>query len=540
MITGQMFRDGVISAANNIANSRQAVDALNIFPVPDGDTGTNMSMTIASASDDIKDMPDNSTIGDVSKRVASALLRGARGNSGVILSLIFRGFSKAFKGVEQADGDDVARAFRMGSDAAYKAVMKPTEGTILTVVRCAAEAAEEMAKINNDTLEVCTAALEAAKEALAKTPEMLPVLKQAGVVDAGGQGFLLILQGMKSVIVHNAIVSPVGEEAMPSKKAGSAEQAEVGYDCTFIIQKERGAKESDAIKLRAFLEAIGNGVEVNEDGNKISVKVVSEQLGSIIQTAVKYGQLFDISIKNLSEPNGEGDKKEDEPKIAEPENDYGFVSVCAGEGLTELFSDLGADVVVSGGQTMNPSTDDIINAVLAVPAKVVYVLPNNKNIIMAAQMARDSVTDREVIVLETKTIPQGICAMLAFDETVDKQENLDAMLAMAGSVQTASVTFAARDSEVDGKPIKEGQIMGLCNGAIKFIGENREEIAFKATAELFNPDENSLVTLIYGEDTTEEEAQRVEEMLNEKFASDIEVSIVNGGQPVYYYIISVE
>ena len=540
MITGQMFRDGVISAANNIANSRQAVDALNIFPVPDGDTGTNMSMTIASASDDIKDMPDNSTIGDVSKRVASALLRGARGNSGVILSLIFRGFSKAFKGVEQADGDDVARAFRMGSDAAYKAVMKPTEGTILTVVRCAAEAAEEMAKINNDTLEVCTAALEAAKEALAKTPEMLPVLKQAGVVDAGGQGFLLILQGMKSVIVHNAIVSPVGEEAMPSKKTGSAEQAEVGYDCAFIIQKERGAKESDAIKLRAFLEAIGNGVEVNEDGNKISVKVVSEQLGSIIQTAVKYGQLFDISIKNLSEPNDEADKKEDEPKIAEPENDYGFVSVCAGEGLTELFSDLGADVVVSGGQTMNPSTDDIINAVLAVPAKVVYVLPNNKNIIMAAQMARDSVTDREVIVLETKTIPQGICAMLAFDETVGKQENLDAMLAMAGNVQTASVTFAARDSEVDGKPIKEGQIMGLCNGAIKFIGENREEIAFKATAELFNPDENNLVTLIYGEDTTEEEAQRVEEMLNEKFASDIEVSIVNGGQPVYYYIISVE
>ena len=540
MITGQMFRDGVISAANNIANSRQAVDALNIFPVPDGDTGTNMSMTIASASDDIKDMPDNSTIGDVSKRVASALLRGARGNSGVILSLIFRGFSKAFKGVEQADGDDVARAFRMGSDAAYKAVMKPTEGTILTVVRCAAEAAEEMAKINNDTLEVCTAALEAAKEALAKTPEMLPVLKQAGVVDAGGQGFLLILQGMKSVIVHNAIVSPVGEEAMPSKKSGSAELAEVGYDCAFIIHKERGAKESDAIKLRAFLEAIGNGVEVNEDGNKISVKVVSEQLGSIIQTAVKYGQLFDISIKNLSEPNDEAGKKEDEPKIAEPENDYGFVSVCAGEGLTELFSDLGADVVVSGGQTMNPSTDDIINAVLAVPAKVVYVLPNNKNIIMAAQMARDSVTDREVIVLETKTIPQGICAMLAFDETVDKQENLDAMLAMAGSVQTASVTFAARDSEVDGKPIKEGQIMGLCNGAIKFIGENREEIAFNATAELFNPDENNLVTLIYGEDTTEEEAQRVEEMLNEKFASNIEVSIVNGGQPVYYYIISVE
>lgn len=541
MITGQMLRDGVISAANNISNSRQAVDALNIFPVPDGDTGTNMSMTITSASDDIKDMPNDSLLGDVAKRVASALLRGARGNSGVILSLIFRGFSKAFKGLEEADGADIARAFRMGSDAAYKAVMKPTEGTILTVVRCAAEAAEEFAPSNNDPIDVFLTALEAAKEALAKTPDMLPVLKQAGVVDAGGQGFVLILEGIKSVFINDVIIRPIGEEALADKKSDlSDEKAQTGYECAFVIQKEHGAKESDSIKLRAYLEAIGTDVEVHEENGKISVKVTSEQLGTIVQTATKYGQLFDINIQNLATPKQEEPKKSDENEVVEPENEYGFVSVCAGEGLTELFSDLGADIVVSGGQTMNPSTDDITKAVLKVPAKVVYVLPNNKNIIMAAQMAKNSVKDREVIVLETKTVPQGISAMLAFDETADKEENLDTMMQMASAVQTASVTFAARDSEVDGKPIKEGQIMGLCNGAIKFIGEDKEEIAFSATDELFNPDENGLVTIIYGEDASEEDAQKIEEKLTEKYQSNIEVSIVNGGQPVYYYLISVE
>lgn len=540
MITGQMLRDGVISAANNISNSRQAVDALNIFPVPDGDTGTNMSMTITSASEDVKEMPNDSLLGDVAKRVASALLRGARGNSGVILSLIFRGFSKAFKGLEEADGNDIARAFRMGSDAAYKAVMKPTEGTILTVVRCAAEAAEEFAPNNNEPIDVFMTALDAAKEALAKTPEMLPVLKKAGVVDAGGQGFVLILEGMKSVFVNDVIVRPIGEEAIADEKTDtSGEKAQTGYECKFVIQKEHGAKESDSIKLRAYFEAIGNAVEVHEENGKIAVEVTSEQLGTIIQTATKYGQLFDINIENLASPKKEQETK-DENEVVEPENEYGFVSVCAGDGLTQLFSDLGADIVVSGGQTMNPSTDDITKAVLKVPAKVVYVLPNNKNIIMAAQMAKNSVKDREVVVLETKTVPQGISAMLAFDETAGKDENLDTMMQAAGVVQTASVTFAARDSEVDGKPIKEGQIMGLCNGAIKFIGEDKEDIAFSATSELFNPDENALVTIIYGEDATEEDAQKIEEKLTEKYGSGIEVSTVNGGQPVYYYLISVE
>lgn len=544
MITGQMFRDGVISGANNIANSRQAVDALNIFPVPDGDTGTNMSMTIASAADEVKDLPDDVALCDVAKKTAGALLRGARGNSGVILSLIFRGFSKAFKGLEEAGGKDVARAFRAGTDAAYKAVMKPTEGTILTVVRCAAEAAENMAEINDDPMEVCVAALEAAKTALASTPELLPVLKQAGVVDAGGQGFLLVLQGMESVFGYNAIIRPVGEEAIADDKdlkaEENAQEPTLSYSVKFTVYKNSKAKESDPIKLRAYLEAIGENVTVSEDGGKIEAQLCTDAPGNVITNALKYGQLYDITMENLREPIEEHLQEKQVSAVAEPINDYGFVSVCAGDGLTELFKDLGADSVVSGGQTMNPSTDDIVNAVLSVPAKVVYVLPNNKNIIMAAQMARDEIKDRKVAVLETKTIPQGISAMLAFDETVSVEENVETMTAQAGLTKTASVTFAARDSEVDGKPIKKGQMMGLCNGAIKFIGEDKEEIAFNSAAELFNPEENSLITVIYGKDETEENANKIEQMLIDKLGDDVEVSVVDGGQPVYYYIISVE
>lgn len=544
MITGQMFRDGVISGANNIANSRQAVDALNIFPVPDGDTGTNMSMTIASAADEVKDLPDDVALCDVAKKTAGALLRGARGNSGVILSLIFRGFSKAFKGLEEAGGKDVARAFRAGTDAAYKAVMKPTEGTILTVVRCAAEAAENMAEINDDPMEVCVAALEAAKTALASTPELLPVLKQAGVVDAGGQGFLLVLQGMESVFGYNAIIRPVGEEAIADDKdlkaEENAQEPTLSYSVKFTVYKNSKAKESDPIKFRAYLEAIGENVTVSEDGGKIKAQLCTDTPGNVITNALKYGQLYDITMENLREPIEEQSEEKQVSAVAEPINDYGFVSVCAGDGLTELFKDLGADSVVSGGQTMNPSTDDIVNAVLSVPAKVVYVLPNNKNIIMAAQMARDEIKDRKVAVLETKTIPQGISAMLAFDETVSVEENVEAMTAQAGLTKTASVTFAARDSEVDGKPIKKGQMMGLCNGAIKFIGEDKEEIAFNSAAELFNPEENSLITVIYGKDETEENANKIEQMLIDKLGDDVEVSVVDGGQPVYYYIISVE
>lgn len=553
MITGLMFRDSIISAANNISNSRQAVDALNVFPVPDGDTGTNMSMTITAAAKEMATLPDDCTIDEASSRCASALLRGARGNSGVILSLIFRGFSKGFKGLTEAGAKDIANAFKEGVDAAYKAVMKPTEGTILTVVREASEAAQEMAKIQDDPLEVAFAALQAAKEALAKTPELLPVLKKAGVVDAGGQGLILVFEGMESVWHNGVIVQPVDGSGVtpvstPSKStvANASDDIEFGYCSEFLIEKSNKSKEKDPLKLRAYLESIGDCVVVVDDSDIIKVHVHSNEPGNVIQAALKYGQLINIKIDNMryQHANAEVGVKDGEevitPTVQKPENEYGFVTVCAGEGLTELFGDIGADVVVSGGQTMNPSTDDILNAVMNTPAKTVFVLPNNKNIIMAAEQAVPLASDREVRVLHTKTVPQGISAMLSFDETVSADENQMNMMDAAEAVQTAQVTFAARDSEVDGKAVKQGEIMGLCNGKIKFIGNDITDIAFKSTDKIFKRNEHSLVTIIYGEGVSEEDAVRVEEKLSEKYGSDIEISVVNGGQPIYYFIISVE
>ena len=553
MISGKMFRDGVISASHNIANSRQSVDALNIFPVPDGDTGTNMSMTIAAAAQAVAVLGDDCTVDEASRVCASALLRGARGNSGVILSLIFRGFSKALKGLDEADGKAAANAFVLGTQAAYKAVMKPTEGTILTVVRCAGEAAKSTADYDNNPIKVCTSALYAAKEALAKTPEQLPVLKKAGVVDAGGQGLVLILEGFASVFgdgvivqeLENSAVTPVTADTKKSVAEADGE-IEFGYCSEFLIEKARDAEQKDPLKLRAYLESIGDCVVVVDDDSIIKVHVHSNCPGTVIQSALKYGQLINIKIDNMRYQHRnaqEGVKQGEKPIIpanAEPENEYGFVCVCAGEGLEELFKDLGADTVVSGGQTMNPSTDDIVNAVMLTPAKTVFVLPNNKNIIMAAEQAAELVTDREVRVLHTKTIPQGISAMLGFDDSGSADEIQMAMAEMAQSVETGQVTFAARDSEIDGKAVKKDQIMGITNGKIKFIGDDKEEIAFKTADRLFKKGTHSLVTLIFGEGESEQGAQKIEQRLKDKYKNDIEISIIDGGQPVYYYIISVE
>lgn len=552
MITGKMFRDGVISASNNIANSRSEVDALNIFPVPDGDTGTNMSMTIGAAAKEMAVLPDDCTIGDASARCALALLRGARGNSGVILSLIFRGFSKGFKGLETADSKAVANAFELGVKAAYKAVMKPTEGTILTVIRKASEAATKAAETEKNPLEVSFEALKAAKEALAQTPELLPVLKQAGVVDAGGSGLVLIFEGIQSVWANGVIVQPIegsGVEpvSVPSKStvANASDDIKFGYCSEFLIEKASGAKEKDPLKLRAFLESIGDCVVVVDDNDIIKVHVHSNEPGNVIQAALKYGQLINIKIDNMRYQHrnaNEGVAKGEAPVMpkAEPVNKYGFVAVCAGEGLEELFKDIGADVVVSGGQTMNPSTDDILNAVMATPAKTVFVLPNNKNIIMAAEQSINLAEGREVRVLQTKTIPQGISAMLMFDETADANENQMAMMEAAENVETAQVTFAARDSEIEGVPIKQGEIMGLCNGKIKYTGNDIKDIAYKSAVKVFKKNQSSIITVIYGADTTEADAEEVKNRLAEKYGDDVEISIVNGGQPIYYFIISVE
>ncbi len=549
MLTGKMFRDGVISASNNISNSRKAVDALNIFPVPDGDTGTNMSMTIGAAAKEMAVLPDDCSLSEAASKCASALLRGARGNSGVILSLIFRGFAKGFKELDTAQGKDVARAFELGVKAAYKAVMKPTEGTILTVVRKASEAASELAKTVDDPMEVAFAALMAAKEALAETPEQLPVLKQAGVVDAGGQGLVLIFEGFHSVFANGALVQPVeAPQELPkdeskSTVANASDDIEFGYCSEFLIEKAKDAKEKDPLKLRAFLESIGDCVVVVDDTDIIKVHVHSNEPGNVIQAALKYGQLINIKIDNMryqhrnaQEGAGESAKA---PEPASPVNSYGFVAVCAGQGLTELFKDIGADVVVSGGQTMNPSTDDILNAVMATPAKTVFVLPNNKNIIMAAEQAARLTQGRTVKVLQTKTIPQGISAMLMFDEEASADENELAMTQASEGVSTALVTFAARDSEVEGVPVKQGEIMGLCNGKIRYVGSGKVDIAFKSASRLIKRSDCSIVTIIFGEDSTEEEAEELKRRLEEKFG-DIEFSVVNGGQPIYYFIISVE
>ncbi len=543
MITGLMFRDGIISASNNINSNREAVDALNIFPVPDGDTGTNMSMTISAAAKEVEQMPDDSTIADVSKRCASALLRGARGNSGVILSLIFRGFSKAFKGLDSADSKAVAAAFRAGTDAAYKAVMKPTEGTILTVIRKAAEAAEDIAEIEDNPLEVCNAAIQAAKVALQETPELLPVLKKAGVVDAGGQGLVLIFEGIKSVFGKNIILSKTEGETEKSTAAikESNEEIKYGYCSEFLIAKEENSKEKDPEKLRSYLELIGDCVVVVDDNDIIKVHVHSNCPGTVIQTALKYGQLYNIKIDNMRRQHEENKTEvKSEPKTAKPENDYGFVAVCAGDGLTQLFKDLGADTVVSGGQTMNPSTDDILHAVMSTPAKTVFVLPNNKNIIMAAQQAIPLAEDRKIVVIETKTVPQGISAMLAFDETCSEEENLETISETIKATKTGMVTFAARDSEVNGTPIKQGQIMGITEGSIEYVGDDKEQIAFETASKMFEPGVSNIVTLYYGEGTTKDEATKVEELLKEKYGTAVETAVVNGGQPIYYYMISVE
>lgn len=553
MITGMMFRDSIISAANNISNSRQAVDALNVFPVPDGDTGTNMSMTITAAAKEMALLDDDCTVEEASARCASALLRGARGNSGVILSLIFRGISKGFKGLDTAGSQDISNALKAGVDAAYKAVMKPTEGTILTVIREAKDAAAEMAEFEADPLEVAGAALKAARKALAKTPELLPVLKKAGVVDAGGQGLVLVFEGMESVWGHGVIVQAIDENgvtpvAMPSKNtvAAASDDIEFGYCSEFLIEKASSAKEKDPLRLRAYLESIGDCVVVVDDSDIIKVHVHSNDPGNVIQAALKYGQLINIKIDNMryQHANAEVGVKDGgeviKPVAALPENNYGFVAVCAGDGLSELFKDLGADVVVSGGQTMNPSTDDILNAVMSTPAKTVFVLPNNKNIIMAAEQAINLASDREVRVLQTKTIPQGISAMLMFDDSADADENQMNMMEAAQAVQTAQVTFAARDSEIDGQAVHQGEIMGLCNGKIKFLGEDIVDIAVKSTDKLFKRNEHSIITVIYGENVSEDDAASVESRLAQKYGEEVEISVVNGGQPIYYFIISVE
>ena len=543
-----MLKCAFLSGANNIQNHRTEVDALNVFPVPDGDTGANMSMTIGAAARELQVMPE-SDVATVSKKTASALLRGARGNSGVILSLIFRGVSKGLKGLETADGVQLAKAFDLGRESAYKAVMKPTEGTILTVIRLAAAAAVEAKE--TDCAKVMEILCAAAKGALLKTPEMLPVLKEAGVVDAGGQGLLYILEGMRSYLADGVMIEAAekkdGEAATDNAKKAYA------YRCALKILCAPNAP-ADQNALQGNLEALGGEVRVSKtQTGAMEVEMQSDAPGNVLQAALEFGPITNVTVENLKEgqplesdaPKAEETPEEkteapEAPKLerVEPEKEYGFVAVAAGAGVIELFKELGADVVVSGGQTMNPSTDDILQAVEATPARHVFVLPNNKNIIMAAEQAVH-LADRGVSVVATKTIPQGITAMLSFEDGVSPEENHLQMMKAAEGVHTAQVTFAARDSEVSGERIKKGQLLGMEDGKITLVEDDLVNAAYRVTRRLVKKYNGSLITILYGADTDEATAQALAERLQARFPS-VEINVINGGQPVYYFLAAVE
>lgn len=547
-ISGKTLRDAVISGANNIVNNKSMVDELNVFPVPDGDTGTNMSMTITNALPELKMMGDGVTVGQVADSVASAMLRGARGNSGVILSLLFRGLSKGLSGKSEATGADIAKALGLGVEAAYKSVMKPTEGTILTVAREAAEEASKKAAETDDPAEIFKTIVDGAKTALDNTPELLPVLKKAGVVDAGGMGFLVIMEGMKQVIEGSGSVAakndePAVKEPVITNAAGSVEaDIEFTYCTEFLVQKKSDCK--DAKLLRAYLESIGDCVVVVDDDDIIKVHVHTEHPGKALEQGLLFGSLINLKIENMKEQHKTQEKKVEMAKKqkaqpVKPEKRYGFVSVVNGKGLEDIFTDLGVDSIVRGGQTSNPSTEDIVEAILATPAENVFVLPNNKNIIMAAEQAVKLVNDRRVIVLQSRTVPQGISAMMAFDPEGSVNENSVNMTAALDNVGTGSVTFAVRDSEFDDKKIKQGDILAMENGKLAIVERDVKRALFKITKRLIKSD-SSYITVIYGSDVTDDDAEEAYQLLKSKLGNDLEIVLVNGGQPIYYYIVSVE
>lgn len=551
VINGKMLRDAFISASVTISDKRRDVDELNVYPVPDGDTGTNMSMTIGNTVSELKLMGDGVPVSHVADTAASALLRGARGNSGVILSLIFRGFSKGLSGKETANPADLAKALRFGVDGAYKSVMKPTEGTILTVARVACEKAEEIAKDCESSVILWEEVCKSAAEALEKTPEQLPVLKKAGVVDAGGKGLLIIFEAMLEIFKGGRVRTPADASETRTANASaftftdSDEDINFTYCTEFIVEKNKDCP--DALKLRAYLETIGDCVVVVDDDEIIKVHVHTDNPGLALQKALEFGRFINNpkpKIENMRIQHEGKLREANSPKpkyeyqSVDPSRKYGFVAVAAGNGIEEMFRDLGVDCVVKGGQTMNPSTDDILQAIHATPAQTVFVLPNNKNIIMAAEQAV-KLADRKVCVIPAKTIPQGISAMLVFDDTMDTNANRLAMTEAIEQVQTGQITFAARDSEISGKKIKKGEILALENGKLAFSDTDVSKAAFKLTKKLIKST-SSFVTLIYGSDVTDEKAQETCELIRSKLGGKVEVTLINGGQPVYYYIISVE
>ncbi|MEE1017148.1 DAK2 domain-containing protein [Ruminococcus sp. JL13D9] len=557
MINGEILKNAIISGAHNINAQKNHINDLNIFPVPDGDTGTNMSMTVMAAAKALEDC-DAENAGEVAKTAASAMLRGARGNSGVITSILFRGFAQGLKDVDEVNGKNIAAALGIGVDAAYKAVTKPAEGTILTVARMAYEAGVEASKENSDPVFVWETIVEKANEALAITPELLPVLKRAGVVDAGGKGLCSIFEGMLSYIKDGEMVEYVEDTNEPTIETFESAAAEFDDDieftyCTEFIVGRDPEIETDPEELRDFLKEIGDCVVVVNDEEIIKVHVHTETPGNALTKGLEFGQLLTVKVENMKEQHKNAKKnskkttkkksKKDAPKeefvFAEPTEEFGFVAVAAGDGMKDLFTELGCTNVVSGGQSMNPSTDDILAAVNATPAKTVFVLPNNKNIILAAEQTVPLVTDRTVVIVPTRTLPQGMTAMLNFDPEISPESNAQLMMDAAHGVGTGLVTFAARNSEFDGKKIKEGDIIALKNGKLTITEKSAVKAVVKLAKSMVTRD-TSFITLIYGEDTTEEDAQKAYEELQDRFGTRTDISLVKGDQPVYYFILSVE
>ncbi len=535
VLSNEMIRQMIESASNHLQNNRKYINDLNIFPVPDGDTGTNMGMTFGAAAAEALLCNEDAGADQLLETLAKSSLRNARGNSGVILSQILRGLSIAVQGHSQLGVEEIKAAAQMSRDTAYRAVMKPTEGTILTVVREIAEFAEKSSSKYKKPVKFLQSLLKAGKESLDKTPEILPVLKQAGVVDAGGMGVITLLEGAVLALEGKPVAPEQGTEKMsnaPKAQAKVKEDIKFLYCTEFLIQK---TKERQATQFKAAIQSKGDCMLVIEDDEIVKVHIHTNHPGFVIEQALKLGELTNLKIDNMKYQHEEK-VRSDEDVVVERKK-YGVVAVSAGEGLTEVFRSIGVDEVVEGGQTMNPSTQDLLDAAQNIPADVVFILPNNKNIILAAEQV-DALTDQEVRVIPTKNIPQGISAMLAFQEEASTDENASAMGEMAGMVQCGQITFAARNSTIDGLKIKKNDIMGMIGSSISCLGKDVNQVAEELVRCMIN-DESGMITVYYGADVKKEQAEALADVLSKNYEY-LDVSLVYGGQPVYYYMIAVE
>ncbi|MCI7105219.1 MAG: DAK2 domain-containing protein [Lachnobacterium sp.] len=542
-----------LAGAKNLDAKKEWINELNVFPVPDGDTGTNMSMTIMSAAREVSAL-ENPTMEQLSKAISSGSLRGARGNSGVILSQLFRGFCKVIASYDEVTVSVLSDAFQKAVETAYKAVMKPKEGTILTVAKGAADKALEMAEETEDLCVFCDEVIKHADYVLSQTPEMLPVLKQAGVVDSGGQGLMQVLKGAYDSLLGKEIDYEIEDASKGSGvvkiSAETEKEIKFGYCTEFIIVLNKPLTEAEEHEYKAFLESIGDSIVVVADDEIVKTHVHTNDPGLAIQKALTHGSLSKIKIDNMREEHQEklikdAEKlaaqqkaEEEETKADEPRKDMGFISVSIGEGMNEIFKGLGVDYIIEGGQTMNPSTEDMLSAIDHVNADHIFILPNNKNIIMAANQAATLVEDKEIIVLPTKTIPQGIVAMVNYIPDYSPEENKETMLAEIGNVKTGQVTYAVRDTEIDGKTIKQDDYMGIGDSSILSVGQDLKATTLEMVDAMVDED-SAIISIYYGTDATEEAAEELGAVIEEKYP-DVEVEINAGGQPIYYYVISVE